>query len=93
MTGLELASTVVGTLVGMGILGGLFVHLVALPYLQDHLIAPLLERLEAMQEKDSENATAWRLAAGMFEGHMTASEQDRSHLWSAVHDLQRRVTP
>ena len=89
MTPLEVVGTVVGTLVGLTALTGGLLHVVALPYLREHLIEPLLERLDAMHARDGDLETANRIAALMFEGHMTHSESDRGHLWAAIGDLRK----
>ncbi len=93
MTLLEAAGAVLGVVLGLAALGALFARLVALPYLKEHLVEPLLDRLDkrldAMHEKDTELEVANRLAAYMFEGHMHASELDRGRLWEAITDLRK----
>lgn len=71
---------------------GLFVRFVALPYLKLHLVDPLLLKLEELTTRDLEHDQNNRIAAYMFEGHMTASETDRSRLWAAVDDLRKDLT-
>lgn len=80
---------VVGLCIGLATLGGLFVRYVALPYLKTHLVDPLLEQLTELTTRDLEHEQANRIAAYMFEGHMTASEADRGRLWEAVAQLQK----
>lgn len=93
MTALDIVATAVGLALALAALGALFTRLVALPYLKAHLVDPFLAlldaRLDAMHAKDAELEIATRLAATMFEGHMTASEIDRGRLWEAVTDLRR----
>ena len=86
---LELIGAVAGSVLGIAAIGALFVRLVALPYLKEHLIGPLLHQLSDMQAKDAELAVAYRVAAAMFEGHMHSSEDDRRHIWEAINDLRR----
>lgn len=89
MTILEAAAVLVTALLGLAALTALFVRVVALPYLKEHLIGPVIARLDLLATKDTELETGYRLAAAMFEGHMTHSEQDRSRLWEAVTDLRK----
>lgn len=91
MTILEAVGTLVAVLLGAAALTALFVRVVALPYLKEHLIGPVLERLDRLALKDSELETGYRLAAGMFEGHITHSETDRGRLWEAIGDLRRAL--
>lgn len=89
MSLLEAVGSVAGTLVATTLLGGLFLRYGLLPYLRDHLIAPVLQRLDAMHDKDAELEVSYRLAGLMFDGHMAASEEDRRHIWEAVTELRK----
>lgn len=80
---------VVGLCLGLATLGGLFARYVALPYLKTHLVDPVLDRMDTMHARDNDLESANRIAAYMFEGHMTASAEDRGHLWDAVAELRK----
>lgn len=85
MTTGELLALVVGALTALTLLcglAGMLVRFVLLPWLRDHMVAPLLDQLEAL-------AGDLRVAAYMFEGHITHSEQDRARLWAAVDELRK----
>lgn len=89
----ELATAVVGVMIGLVTLLGLGVRYVLFPYLADKLVAPILDRLDALAHRMEGLASDVVVGARMYEGHISASERDRSALWEAVTELRDRTTP
>lgn len=69
----------------LGIIG-LAVRFVLLPWLREHLVGPLLARLDTLSGD-------LRVASRMYEGHIEASGNDRANLWAAVNELRDALSP
>jgi hypothetical protein len=85
----ELMAAMSATAVAVVGLLGAAVRYVLYPWLKDHLVTPLLERLDTLANRLEATSRDVSVAARMFEGHIEASGEDRAHLWDAVEDLRR----
>lgn len=89
----QFIAAVLATVATLTALSGLAVRYVLFPYLSERLVGPVLERLEALAHRIEGLASDVVVGARMYEGHITASERDRSALWDAVAELRDRTTP
>lgn len=64
---------------------------VLLPWLRDHLVAPLLQRLDQLSQDMTELAGDTKVAAAMYDGHIERSSAEWGRLWAAIRDLQRKL--
>jgi hypothetical protein len=71
---------------------GLAVRYVLLPWLREHLITPLLQRLDAIAKRVEGVTSDLKVASGMYEGHITRSSDEWARLWDAIHELRDQVT-
>lgn len=85
----ELLAAVAATVTCLVLLLGIGVRLVLYPWLREHLVTPLLERLDTLATRLEHTSRDVSVAARMFEGHIDASGEDRSRLWDAVEELRR----
>lgn len=80
---LEVSIAILTTItLGLTIIG-LGVRYVLLPWLQTHLIDPILEQVRQIR-------TETKAAARMFEGHIASSERDHGRLWRAINDRKKQ---
>lgn len=70
---------------------GLAVRFVLYPWLREHLVTPLLDRLDTLATRLENTSRDVSVAARMFEGHIEASGEDRGRLWDAVDELRRTL--
>lgn len=89
----ELVATVTATAVSVMVLIGAAVRYALLPWLRDHLIGPLLARLDTLANRLESLASDMRVASTMYEGHIELSGEDRARLWEAVHELREASKP
>jgi hypothetical protein len=85
----ELMAAVATTATAVLVLIGLAVRLVLYPWLKEHLVTPLLTRLDTLSSALENTSRDVSVAARMFEGHIEASGEDRGRLWDAVEELRR----
>jgi hypothetical protein len=74
------------------VLVGLAVRYVLLPWLREHLITPLLQRLDAIAQRVEGVTSDLKVASGMYEGHITRSAEEWGRLWDAIHELRDQLT-
>lgn len=81
------------TTAGLGVLGmvGLAVRFVLLPWLRDHLITPLLARLDTLSQDMTRLSADTKVAAAMYDGHIERSSAEWGRIWQAIHALQRAL--
>lgn len=81
------------TTAGLGVLGmvGLAVRFVLLPWLRDHLITPLLGRLDTLSHDMTQLAADTKVAAAMYDGHIERSSAEWGRIWAAIRALQAAV--
>lgn len=87
----ELLAAITATATGVMLLIGLGVRYVLLPWLREHLIGPLLGKLETIADRVEGVTRDLSVAANMFEGHITASGEDRGRLWDAITELRAQL--
>lgn len=85
------------TTAGLGVFAmvGLAVRFVLLPWLRDHLVTPLLGRLDTLSTDMTRLSADTKVAAAMYEGHIERSSAEWGRIWAAIRTLQRitRTTP
>lgn len=81
------------TTAALGVLGivGLAVRFVLLPWLRDHLITPLLGRLDTLSDDMTRLSADTKVAAAMYDGHIERSSAEWGRIWAAIRELQRVV--
>jgi hypothetical protein len=84
----ELMAAVATTATAVLVLIGLAVRMVLYPWLKEHLVTPLLTRLDTLSRALENTSRDVSVAARMFEGHIEASGEDRGRLWDAVEELR-----
>jgi len=91
----DLVAAVTTTACSVMVLVGLAVRFVLFPWLKEHLIGPLLERLdsltgsvEAVTSKVGEVTKDLGVASTMFEGHIERSGDEWGRMWAAIAHLQ-----
>ena len=89
----ELAAAMSGTAVGVMALVGAAVRYALLPWLKDHLVGPLLERLDTLAQRLEGLSGDMRVASSMYENHIEVSGEDRARLWDAIHELREASRP
>lgn len=89
----ELIATMSATAVAVMALVGGAVRYVLLPWLRDHLVGPLLSRLDTLAGRLEGLASDLRVASTMYEGHIELSGDDRARLWDAVNELRETSRP
>lgn len=83
-------ATATSALAVLGLIG-LAVRFVLFPWLREHLVGPVLERLDAMGRQVERTTNDITVAARMFDGHIDRSADDRSRLWQAVEELRAAI--
>lgn len=78
------------TTAALGALGivAMAVRFVLLPWLRDHLVAPLLCRLDTLSADMVRLSSDTKVAAIMYEGHIEASTAELARLWGAIRSLE-----
>lgn len=89
----ELLAAISATAVGVMALVGAAVRFALLPWLRDHLVGPLLSRLDTLAVRLEALAGDMRVASSMYEGHIELSGEDRARLWEAVTELRDMMPP
>lgn len=76
----------------LGVLGivGLGVRFVLLPWLKEHLVTPLLQRLDTLSGDMTRLSADTKVAALMYEGHIENSSAEWGRIWAAIRQLQRQ---
>lgn len=94
----ELLAAVTTTACSVMVLVGLAVRFVLFPWLKDHLIGPLLARLdsitasvESVTEKVGDVTRDLGIASTMFEGHIERSGDEWGRMWAAITHLQEHL--
>jgi hypothetical protein len=89
----ELLAAISATAVGVMALVGAAVRFALLPWLRDHLVGPLLDRLDTLAERLEGLNGDMRVATRMYEGHIELSGEDRARLWDAIAELRDAANP
>lgn len=89
----ELLAAVSATAVGVMALVGAAVRYALLPWLRDHLVGPLLARLDTLSTRLEGITGDMRVATRMYEGHIELSGEDRARLWEAITELRDMMPP
>ena len=89
----ELLATVSATAVSVMVLVGAAVRYALLPWLRDHLIGPLLGRLDTLATRLEGLSGDMRVASSMYESHIEVSGEDRARLWDAIAELRDASRP
>lgn len=84
----ELLAAVGATAVAVMALVGAAVRYALLPWLREHLIGPLLSRLDTLAQRLEGLAGDMTVATRMYEGHIELSGEDRARLWDAIAELR-----
>jgi hypothetical protein len=84
----NLAAAVATTATGVMVLIGVAVRFVLFPWLREHLVGPLLGRLDTLSNRLEQLAGDLRVASTMYEGHIELSGEDRANLWAAVREIR-----
>lgn len=87
----ELLAAAAATLTCLVLVVGIGVRMMLYPWLREHLVGPLLERLDTLASRLENTSRDVSVAAQMFEGHIEASGEDRTRLWDAVDELRRHL--
>lgn len=87
----ELLAAASATAVAVLGLVGAAVRYALLPWLKEHLVGPLLQRLDTLAVRLEGLAGDMRVASSMYEGHIELSGEDRARLWEAITDLRAQV--
>ena len=100
----DIVTIIVGILSAITLIFGLLgvaVRLVLVPWLKEHVIAPVKETNHqvtvnkhtsdppTLLDKVDKVQADVRAAARMFEGHIDLSADDRKQLWQAIDDLRK----
>lgn len=89
----ELLAAVGATAVAVMALVGAAVRYALLPWLKEHLVGPLLARLDTLAARLEGLSGDMRVASSMYEAHIEVSGEDRARLWDAIHELREAARP
>ena len=72
---------------GALVMVGLAVRFVLLPWLKQHLVDPLLERLDTLSDDMVRISADTKVAAAMYDGHIERSSAEWGRIWAAIRAL------